>query len=578
MLSLFCHMNCMTTYRDPSESAFSLIRRFPKPANAFQADIYREQHMIMSRQMLPMGGINIIASCLVALSMLPHFSLTRALMWCLPLVLFGLFQIWSWYKFRSRPEPDQISGSFLRKGEVFAIILGALWGSSMFVFGGDIGATHMIYLHLVQAGMAAGVVSLITPLPRHTFRFVVPCLGPVAVSPFIYSGDNLLPVTVLGMVFLWAVVSSSIDSYKQLKTTIGKTWESRQAQTNLVDAIESTNDAFAILDKSGTVTLSNKNHDDLFGANPNVVHNVDHTIGVEVVKHQARWLMRSTHLTQAGGTVLLHTDITALKRRERELVEARKEAVEADDAKSRFLSTMSEELRTPLNMILSFSRLMASDSQVKLTRDEIAEYADSINESGAHLLNLVNDIIDYSKVGLDKYLIETSDVDIRSLLARTVSLTATFENVMSVSNIDVGVSPKLGLLRVDPSVVQRIIMHLLTNAIRFGGTDRKIVVRAGLDNGNPFIAIRDFGEGMAQTEMERVFEAFYQVERQDDGEQGGTGLGLTLCRHLARLHDGDIVLASRVGVGTTATFILPASAHVPRDVTQKRAQEQVTAA
>lgn len=580
MLSLFCHMSYMTTYRDPSEKVLALFRKFPKPADALQADIYRAQHMTMARQMLPMGSINIIASLLVAASMVPQFGMTRPAVWCAPLVIVGLFQLWSWYKFRKSPEPEYVSGSFLRKGEVSALVLGMVWGSSMFVFGEHNNETQMMYIHIIQAGMAAGVVSLITPLPRHTARFVVPCLGPVALSPFLYGGDKLVAVAIMGMIFLWAVVSSSIDSYKQLKTTIGKTWESRQAQTNLVDAIESTKDAFAILDKSGTVTLSNNNHDELFGDNPNVVHNIDHSVGVEVIKHNARWLMRSTHLTQAGGTVLLHTDITALKRRERELVEARKEAIEADEAKGRFLSTMSEELRTPLNMILSFSRIMASDSEVKLTVDEVAEYADNINESGAHLLNLVDDIIDYSKVGLDKYLIETSDVDVRSLMARTVSLTANFENVINLSSIDVGVSPKLGLLRVDPAVVQRIVMHLLTNAIRFGGADRKIVVRAGLNrDGCPFIAIRDFGQGMSEVEIERVFEAFYQIDRHQDSGPGGTGLGLTLCRHLARLHDGDIVLASRVGVGTTATLVLPAASHVPREVTNQTPEpKQVSAA
>jgi signal transduction histidine kinase len=579
MLSLFCHMKFMTTQRDPSSGFLSLLCKFPEPADAFQADIYREQHLIMARQLLPMGAINVIASLLVATSMLPHFTPAWAFGWSAPLVLAGLFQLWSWYKFRNMPEPEHVSGGFLRKAEISALAVGIIWGSAMFIFGGVDDPTHKNYIHLVQAGMAAGVVSLITPLPRHTFRFVVPCLGPVIVSPLLYEGESLMTVASLGMVFLWAVTTSSIDSYKQLRVTIGKTWESRRAQTNLVDAIESTKDAFAILNDKGEVTLSNKNHDDLFGQNPHLLHNVDHSVGVEVIKHNTRWLMRSTHVTQAGGMVLVHTDITALKRRERELVEARKEAVEADDAKSRFLSTMSEELRTPLNMILSFSRLMASDSKVELTWDEVAEYADNINESGAHLLNLVDDIIDYSKVGLDKYLIETSDVDIRSLIARTVSLTASFEHITNLSAIDVGVSPKLGLLRVDPSVVQRIVMHLLTNAIRFGGANHKIVLRAGLnESGHPFIAIRDFGEGMSASNLERVFEAFYQVDDGPDGGQGGTGLGLTLCRHLARLHDGDIVLASRVGVGTTATLVLPIAAHVPRELSVKPLLKQVSAA
>jgi signal transduction histidine kinase len=209
--------------------------------------------------------------------------------------------------------------------------------------------------------------------------------------------------------------------------------------------------------------------------------------------------------------------------------------------------------------------LMASDSQVKLTWDEVAEYADNINESGSHLLQLIDDIIDYSKVGLDKLLLSPSDVDVRAMLARSISLAASFEDVRDLSGVDVAVSGNVGLLRVDESICQRIIMNLLTNAMRFGGSDPRIVIRAGLNSdGCPFIAVRDFGNGIPDEDLERVFEAFYQRENGLDRGFGGTGLGLTLCRHLARLHDGDVVLKSRLGVGTTAMFVLPKATHIPR--------------
>jgi signal transduction histidine kinase len=557
----------MSLHRDPSATLRGLFGRFPKPANDLQADIYREQHIVITRQMLAMGMINVIASLLIAGAMYPIFGATPAILWASPLVLCGLFQMWSWRKFRGSKVPEHISGSFLRKSEWVALLAGVLWGSATFVFHGRNGSEHIVFLHLVQAGMAGGVISLITPLPRHTMRFSLTCIAPVVPSALMYEGNYLLPVATLGLLFIAALINSSIDSYKQLKGTVTKTWESREARNNLVDAIESTSDAFALYDAQGELVLANKQHKELFGDDHLTLNDGSEGKGIETVKHAGHWLMQSHHKTRLGGNVVVHTDVTALKMRERELVEARKEAEAADAAKSRFLSTMSHELRTPLNIILGFSRLMASDSQVKLTWDEVAEYADSINESGAHLLQLIDDIIDYSKVGLDKLLLTPSDVDIRAMLARSISLAASFEDVRDLSKVDVMVGGNLGLLRVDESICQRIIMNLITNAMRFGGNDTRIVIRAGLNgDGCPFIAVRDFGNGIPQNDLERVFEAFYQRDSGLDRGYGGTGLGLTLCRHLARLHDGDVILKSRVGVGTTAMFVLPKSTHIQRTV------------
>ncbi|GAB5458206.1 MAG: hypothetical protein Hens3KO_12360 [Henriciella sp.] len=512
--------------------------------------------------MLPMGAINVLASVLVALTMLSTFGAVKAGMWAAPLVLSGFLQIWSWSKFRNLPEPESVGGGFLRKSEYVAVFAGICWGSAPLIFNGSELHNHIMFLSMIQAGMAAGVVALISPLPRHTARFVVPCLIPTAITPFFVPGMFLVATGIMGVIFAIGLVNSSIDNYKQLKGTISKTWESYQSRNNMIDAIESTNDAFAFYDADGELVMANEQHNTLFGRDIDTDLLDSANAGVETIQHSGRWLIRARHETRLGGTVLVHTDITAIKMRERELVEARKDAVEADKSKSRFLSTMSHELRTPLNIILGFSRLMASDSQVKLSWDEVAEYSDSINESGRHLLHLIDDIIDYTKVGLDKYLLNATEVNLRELLSKTAKLAANFEHVSDMSNLDIKVSSKLGALVIDESVCQRIIMHLLTNALRFRGSDMRVIIRAGLNSdGCPFIAIRDFGIGIPEDELEKVFEAFYQHESGADRGYGGTGLGLTLCRHLARLQDGDIILKSRVGVGTTAMLVLPKSTH-----------------
>ncbi|MDJ0922476.1 MAG: ATP-binding protein [Henriciella sp.] len=555
---------------DPSGTLQSLFGRFPPPSDDVQADIYREQHMLLTRQLLPMGLINMFAGLLVIAAVFRDVNIMTCALWFSLIFVGSVFQLAGWMKYRKLDEPERVSGGYLRKSEWGCLIAGTVWGMTAVLFSGsDNGQQHFFYF--MQGGMSAGVVSLLTPLPRHVLRFILPCLLPTILSPLYSEGELIVVTSIMLTVFLFALLNSSFVSYKMLTATVRRTRESLTARKNLVDAIEATNDAFAFYADDGELILANKRHHDLIGEGPALQAQSEDFYGVDTIKRDGRWLLQSRHKIPEGGAVLVHTDVTALKMRERELVEARKEAEEADQAKSRFLSTMSHELRTPLNIILGFSRLMASDSKVKLNWDEVAEYSDSINESGTHLLHLIDDIIDYSKVGLDRFLLEPAPVDIRSLLSKTVALAANFEHIKDLSDFDVQVSPALGRIRADEAVCQRIIMNLLNNAIQFRGSDRRIIVRAGLNSeGCPFVAVRDFGNGIPEQELERVFDAFYQSDNGLDRGNGGTGLGLTLCRHLAQLHDGEIVLKSRVGVGTTAMFVLPKETHLPDSAEQKQ--------
>ncbi|MEM9937785.1 MAG: ATP-binding protein [Pseudomonadota bacterium] len=560
----------MTRQVDPSGTLQALIGRFPAPTDDVQADIYREQHMLLTGQLLPMALINVMAGLLVVAAVYDDVGLLTSAAWLSVIVVGSAFQLVGWTKHRKTAPPERVNGGYLRKSEWGCLIAGSVWGMCAVLFSAD-DPDQAYFLYFMQGGMSAGVVSLLSPLPRHVVRFIVPCLLPTILAPIFASSDFVVVTSIMLMVFLVALLNSSFVSYRMLMATVSRTRESLTARKNLVDAIEATNDAFAFYGDDGKLILANQRHHDLIGDDMEALAHLEDSYGVETIKRDGRWLLQSRHKIPEGGVVLVHTDVTALKMRERELVEARKEAEEADQAKSRFLSTMSHELRTPLNIILGFSRLMASDSKVKLNWEEVAEYSDSINESGTHLLHLIDDIIDYSKVGLDRFLLEPAPLDIRTLLSKTVALAANFEHIKDLSDFDVQVSPALGMIRVDEAVCQRIIMNLLNNAIQFRGADRRVIVRAGLNSeGCPFVAVRDFGNGISENELERVFDAFYQSDNGLDRGSGGTGLGLTLCRHLARLHDGDILLKSRVGVGTTAMFVLPRDAHLPGTAEQKQ--------
>ena len=568
----------MKTARDPSATFMALFGSFGKPADGAQADVYLAQQLLLTKQQLPMGFINTLAAILIGFTVWGANEPWIVLSWTGIVAAIGLFQVYSSWRMRNLPEPKSVSGAYLRKGEYASLIAGILWGGTGFLFGFESGdTTLMLFLFVMHSGMAAGVVSLITPLPRHTVRFVFPCLLPSIMAVFVYNGDYALALSVMGTLFFMALANSSLMSYNQLKANISRTHETLMAKNTLSNAINASHDAFAFFGPDGTLVLANDRHRALFETQLTRDTFGNSEQGVRTIRQGSHWLLRSVHEVDSGGSVVVHTDVTTMKARERELVDARREAEEADEAKSRFLSTMSHELRTPLNVIIGYSTLMSTSSKVELSRKEITDYADGIQQSGDHLLRLVDDIIDYSKVGLGRFLVEPHRVDLRSVLAKSISLAASFEGIKDLSILDVSVSPKLQYLMVDEFVCQRILISLLSNAFRFREKDPRLVIRARLDEaGRPFISIRDFGPGIAEDELDRVFEAFYQSDGGLARDSDGAGLGLTLCRHLARLHDGDVVLKSRVGVGTTATLVLPASSYVPREldeVTDAKVQE-----
>ncbi len=255
-------------------------------------------------------------------------------------------------------------------------------------------------------------------------------------------------------------------------------------------------------------------------------------------------------------TVLLH-DISERKRAEQALIEAKQQAEVANRTKSDFLAHMSHELRTPLNAILGFSQMMMAGLLPTDQIDRVHEYATDIFDSGTHLLEVINDLLDLAKIEAGHTDLEEGGVDLGEVIAtslRQVDGRARDAGLRISNNVD-GDMP---LLWADERKLKQVMLNLLSNAVKFTPRNGAIVVSAGVhENGSIELSVRDTGTGMTEAEVELSLQPFSQIDDVMTRDHEGTGLGLPLSRSLCRLHGGDLEIASAKGVGTTVSVYLP---------------------
>ncbi len=254
---------------------------------------------------------------------------------------------------------------------------------------------------------------------------------------------------------------------------------------------------------------------------------------------------------------LVH-DASARHAAETRLLAQKAMAEQANRAKSEFLATMSHELRTPLNAILGFSEMIRSRMLGDAAIDRYADYADAIQRSGRHLLELINDILDLSKIEAKRFELVEQDLEIATVVAAALTLVET-QRVAKSIRIDVDVPADLPLLRADRRAVEQVLINLLDNAIKFSPPESLVTVTAGLGQaGDLALTVADHGDGISEEEMPHLFEPFHRQSSALARRQEGTGLGLSISRRLVELHGGTLGLASGPGEGTTATLCFPA--------------------
>jgi two-component system, cell cycle sensor histidine kinase DivJ len=254
--------------------------------------------------------------------------------------------------------------------------------------------------------------------------------------------------------------------------------------------------------------------------------------------------------------VAVMRDITERKHQEHALDLARTAAERADAAKTRFLATVSHELRTPLNAIIGFSEMIVQEDALLIDAARRKEYAQLINDSGQHLLSVVNSILDMSKMESGNFEIVPEPFAPREVLLNSSNLLALKARDNGIELVT-RVPEDLPQITGDPRAFRQIVLNLVSNAIKFTERGGRVTVSARAEGSRTLLRVLDDGVGIAQEDLKRIGDPFFQAGKTYQRRHEGTGLGLSIVKSLVGLHRGEIDVQSKVGEGTTVTVMLP---------------------
>jgi PAS domain S-box-containing protein len=272
------------------------------------------------------------------------------------------------------------------------------------------------------------------------------------------------------------------------------------------------------------------------------------------------------HDNRPSLVVTASLDITDRKEAELALVAAKEEAELASRSKTEFLANMSHELRTPLNAIIGFSQVMADEVLGPLGSARYAGYARDIASSAQHLLGIISDILDVSKLEAGKVELDDDEVDVGQMSRDILHLVVERARALELA-LEIEVAPDLPRLRADALKLKQVLLNLITNAIKFSHPGGRVLIRGAMAEDGMRIEVVDHGIGMDEAEIETAITRFGQVASTWNRKHPGTGLGLPLAIGLVKLHGGRLLILSEKGVGTTVTVCLPMERALRADTT-----------
>ena len=289
-------------------------------------------------------------------------------------------------------------------------------------------------------------------------------------------------------------------------------------------------------------------------------HSMSQFIWVEM---RCRRLDRANAEAGEPEVVAVMRDVTERKVQEQALDHARAEADQANAAKVKFLANMSHELRTPLNAIIGFSDMLMNEERMRLDGARRQEYAKLINDSGAHLLAVVNGILDMSKMETGDFEISPEPFAPAQVIGNCCDLLA-LKARESGLDLTMRLPADLPEITADKRAFKQILLNLISNAVKFTDRGGRVTVAATIEEACILVAVEDTGVGISADDLPCVGRPFFQARGAYDRRHDGTGLGLSIVQGLVALHGGEVKIASRVGEGTRVSVRLPVNCETLR--------------
>jgi signal transduction histidine kinase len=258
-----------------------------------------------------------------------------------------------------------------------------------------------------------------------------------------------------------------------------------------------------------------------------------------------------------GAVISIYSDVTEIKASERKLIEARSQAEAANRAKGDFLANMSHELRTPLNAIIGFSEVISNELFGPVANEKYLEYIKDIHTSSLHLLSIINDVLDMSKIEAGKVELSKEIVQIQNVMSEVIRMVHERARSRDIELIAQLPDQEIEIWA-DERSMKQIFLNLLSNAIKFSREGGQIYVRNTADRPDvAVLEIEDHGIGMNEEEQQRALQPFGQAKPVITRNYGGTGLGLPITKGLVEAHGGTLTIDSRAGRGTIVRIVLP---------------------
>jgi signal transduction histidine kinase len=258
-----------------------------------------------------------------------------------------------------------------------------------------------------------------------------------------------------------------------------------------------------------------------------------------------------------GAVVSVYSDVTEIRASERQLIQARSQAEMANRSKSDFLANMSHELRTPLNAIIGFSEIISNELFGPMGNEKYLEYMKDIHRSSLHLLSIINDVLDMSKIEAGKLELSKEAVNIQGVISDVIRMMHERAESRGIELIARLLHEEVDIWA-DERAMKQIILNLLSNAIKFSKEGGKVYVRVVADEPNlAVVEFEDYGVGMTEEERERALQPFGQAKPATTRNYGGTGLGLPITKGLVEAHGGELTIKSQAGYGTIVRVALP---------------------